>query len=91
MATLVLVLLVLVAVALVVASLRALVVTLETMRLTCRLKAAARTLPEQASPRTVSGSLATTPSCYPPIRVLYLTKPTSQPSDERTTVSPKTL
>ncbi len=75
MATLVLVLLVLVAVALVVVSLRALVVTLEAMRLTCRLKAAARTIPEQARLRIASGPLVHAPSCYPPIRVLYPAEP----------------
>jgi hypothetical protein len=81
MATLVLVLLGLVAVALIVVSLRALVVACEALRLTHRLKLAARMLPDQAARQHVSGPLAPSRSCYPPIRVLYSTKQASQPGE----------
>jgi hypothetical protein len=74
MAALVFVLLLLVAVALVGVSLRALMVASEALRLTHRLKLAARTLPEQALRQSGSGPLAPSRSCYPPIRVLYSTK-----------------
>jgi hypothetical protein len=77
MAALVFVLLLLVAVALVVVSLRALVVMCEAMRLTYRLKLAARMLPERALAKSGSGPLTPSPSSHPPIRVLYSTK---QPS-----------
>ena len=71
MAALVFVVLLLVAVALVGVGLRALMVACEAMRLTHRLKLAARMLPERALPRSVSGALPLSRSCYPPIRVLY--------------------
>lgn len=77
MAALVLILLLLVAVALVGVSLRALVVACEAMRLTYRLKLAARMLPERALGQGGSGPLVPSRSSYPPIRVLYSTK---QPS-----------
>jgi hypothetical protein len=76
-----LVLLLLVAVALVVVSLRALIVALEALRLTYRLKLIARTVPDQARRQTSSGALAHSHSCYPPIRVLYLTRSTAQLRD----------
>jgi hypothetical protein len=81
MATLVFVLLVLVAVALVGVSLRALFVASEAMRLTYRLKLAAHALSDQASRQHVSGPLAPLRSCYPPIRVLYSTKPVAPPGE----------
>ncbi len=74
MATLIFVVILLVAVALVGVSLRALVVASEAIRLTYRLKLAARVLPEQAQRQNVSGPLTPSHSCYPPIRVLYSTK-----------------
>ena len=78
MATLVLILLAFVAVALVVVSLRALVVALEALRLTHRLKLLVRAGPDQAMRPATSDQLAEARSCYPPIRVLY---PAKRPTD----------
>ncbi len=75
MATLVLVLLLIVAIALVVVSLRALVVAFEALRLTYRLKLLARTAPDQERRPATTEQLANARSCYPPIRVLYATGP----------------
>ena len=69
--------LLLVAVALVVVSLRALVVASEAMRLTYRLKLAARLLPEHALGQNGADPVTPSHSSYPPIRVLYVTKPIS--------------
>ncbi len=74
MATLIFILILLVAVALVGASLRALVVAFEAMCLTYRLKLAARIPPDAAARQKVSGPLPPLHSCYPPIRVLYSTR-----------------
>ena len=74
MAALVFVVLLLVAVALVGVGLRALVVASEALRLTYRLKMAVRLLPERALPQSVSDPLTLSHTCYPPIRVLYITK-----------------
>ncbi|HEY7347540.1 MAG TPA: hypothetical protein VH599_04420 [Ktedonobacterales bacterium] len=74
MATLVFVLVLLVAVALIVVSLRALVVAFEALRLTHRLKLTARALPERVRRPNVSDPLALSHSSYPPIRVLYPAK-----------------
>lgn len=74
MTALVFVVLLLVAVALVGVGLRALVVASEALRLTYRLKMAVRLLPDQALPQNVSGPLTLSHTCYPPIRVLYVTK-----------------
>ena len=74
MAALFFILLLLVAVVLVVVSLRALVVACEAMRLTYRLKLAARMLPDPALSQHASGPLALSHSSFPPIRVLYSTR-----------------
>ncbi|HLV98977.1 MAG TPA: hypothetical protein VKT82_09895 [Ktedonobacterales bacterium] len=82
MAALVLILLLLVAVALVVVSLRALIVACEAMRLTYRLKLAARMLPDPALHQSASSDLTLSHSSFPPIRVLYSTKRVCQPGAE---------
>lgn len=74
MAALLFILLLLVAGALVAVSLRALVVACEAMRLTYRLKLAARMLPDPALSQHPSGPLTLSHSSFPPIRVLYSTK-----------------
>lgn len=73
MATLVFIVFLLVAVALILVSLRALMVAFEALRLTYRLKLAARIPPDQVG-RRISGPLTLSHSSYPPIRVLYPTK-----------------
>ena len=82
MAALVIIVLLLVAVALVAVSLRALVVACEAMRLTYRLKLAARMLPDPALRQPASGNLTLSHSSFPPIRVLYSTRHLPQPGAE---------
>ena len=76
MTALVFVVLLLVAVALVGVSLRALVVACEALRLTYRLKMAMRLLPDHPLRQNVTDPLTLSHTCYPPIRVLYVTKQT---------------
>ncbi len=82
MAALVIILLVLVAVALVAVSLRALVVACEALRLTYRVKLAARMLNDPALRQHPSGPLTLSHSSFPPIRVLYSTRKLPQSGAE---------